>query len=182
MCVYFGMLSRGRLGAVLAGLGFMLPGFLLMLGLSWLYVTYGIRDAHVAAALAGLQAAVVALVVFATYRIGRHAVTSPVLWGIAVGGFVAALLGIHFAVALLAGALLHPLAAAGRVRSVVVVGALLASACVAWWLWARSGTLATAVVTTVHGTPGAVALLGYGPYLAPRRCDLRRRPGGRFRS
>ena len=29
LCVYFGMLARGRVGAVLAGLGFMLPGFVL---------------------------------------------------------------------------------------------------------------------------------------------------------
>src|SRR5687767_9808665 len=36
LCVYFGMLARGRLGGFLAGLGFMLPGLLLMLLLSWL--------------------------------------------------------------------------------------------------------------------------------------------------
>jgi chromate transporter len=29
------MRSRGRMGGVLAGLGFMLPGFLLMFALSW---------------------------------------------------------------------------------------------------------------------------------------------------
>ena len=38
LCVYFGRLRGGRLGGFLAGLGFMLPGFLLMLGLSVLYV------------------------------------------------------------------------------------------------------------------------------------------------
>ncbi len=34
LCVYFGYRSRGRLGGLLAGLGFMLPGFVLMFGLS----------------------------------------------------------------------------------------------------------------------------------------------------
>ena len=34
LCVYFGRLRGGRLGGILAGLGFMLPGFVLMLGLS----------------------------------------------------------------------------------------------------------------------------------------------------
>jgi chromate transporter len=38
LCVYFGRLRGGKLGGFLAGLGFMLPGFLLMLGLSVLYV------------------------------------------------------------------------------------------------------------------------------------------------
>jgi chromate transporter len=38
LCVYFGRMPRGKLGGLLAGLGFMLPGFLLMLGLSVLYV------------------------------------------------------------------------------------------------------------------------------------------------
>src|SRR5688572_27819229 len=42
LCVYFGTLARGRLGGLLAGLGFMLPGLVLMLGLSWFYVRYGI--------------------------------------------------------------------------------------------------------------------------------------------
>src|SRR5215203_966376 len=38
LCVYFGRLRGGKLGGFMAGLGFMLPGFLLMLGLSALYV------------------------------------------------------------------------------------------------------------------------------------------------
>ena len=38
LCVYFGRRRGGRLGGLLAGLGFMLPGFLLMLGASILYV------------------------------------------------------------------------------------------------------------------------------------------------
>ena len=35
LCIYFGVLTRGRLGGFLAGLSFLLPGFLLMLALSW---------------------------------------------------------------------------------------------------------------------------------------------------
>src|SRR3712207_5989387 len=42
LCVYFGRLRGGRLGGLVAGLGFMLPGFLLMLGLSVLYVEAGV--------------------------------------------------------------------------------------------------------------------------------------------
>src|ERR671918_1314388 len=63
LCVYFGMLSRGRLGGILAGLGFMLPGFVLMFALSWLYVTYGLKTSGTfAVVFAAVQAAVAALV------------------------------------------------------------------------------------------------------------------------
>ena len=38
LCVFFGRTGGGRLGGFMAGLGFMLPGFLLMLAFSALYV------------------------------------------------------------------------------------------------------------------------------------------------
>src|SRR3990170_7729486 len=37
LCVHLGMLKRGRLGGLLAGLGFMLPGLMLILALAWAY-------------------------------------------------------------------------------------------------------------------------------------------------
>jgi chromate transporter len=55
LCVYFGMRSRGRWGGVLAGLGFMLPGFVLMFALSWAYV------ALAALAVAGVAGYVVSM-------------------------------------------------------------------------------------------------------------------------
>jgi chromate transporter len=76
LCVYFGMLAGGRLGGFLAGLGFMLPGFLLMLGLSWFYVRYGVQSPLFAAVFAGFQPAVAALIVRAVHRIGQHALTN----------------------------------------------------------------------------------------------------------
>ena len=44
LCVYFGMKAGGRTGGFLAGLAFMLPGFLLMLLFTWLYVKFGLRS------------------------------------------------------------------------------------------------------------------------------------------
>src|ERR1700733_10448470 len=37
LCMFFGCLSAGRLGAIVAGIAFMLPGFVLMLLASYLY-------------------------------------------------------------------------------------------------------------------------------------------------
>ncbi|WP_207920442.1 chromate efflux transporter, partial [Pseudomonas aeruginosa] len=72
ICVHFGIRAKGRLGGVLAGLGFMLPGFLLMFALSWLYFQIDIAGTALGAAFLGMQAAVIALIVRAVHRIGEH--------------------------------------------------------------------------------------------------------------
>ena len=100
LCVYFGMLARGRIGAILAGLGFMLPGFLLMFALSWFYVTYGVNSPVFAGIFYGFQAAVAALIVRAVHRIGGHALTDRWLWGIAIFSGIAQWFGINFLITL----------------------------------------------------------------------------------
>src|SRR5918997_2624640 len=100
LCVYFGMLARGRLGGFLAGLGFMLPGFVLMFALSWFYLTFGINTPMFQGIFLGFQAAVVALIVRAVHRIGEHALHDRWLMGIAGVALVAQLLGMHFAITL----------------------------------------------------------------------------------
>ncbi|MBW3550103.1 MAG: chromate efflux transporter [Proteobacteria bacterium] len=139
LCVYFGMRSRGRWGGVLAGLGFMLPGFVLMFALSWAYVRYGLQTQGVAAVFAAVQVAVAALIVRAVVRIGEHVVTDRWLWGIAIGATAAQLAGLHFGIILsAAGAVyllarrqfwrlawaLAALAAAGVIGYTVVMGGL----------------------------------------------------------
>jgi chromate transporter len=100
LCVYFGTLARGRIGGLLAGLGFMLPGFLLILGLSWVYVRFGLASPAVAAVFAGVQAGVLALIVRAVHRIGAHALHDRFLWAVAVAAAAATLAGAHFLVTL----------------------------------------------------------------------------------
>ena len=89
LCVYFGMIARGRPGGLLAGLGFMLPGVLFVLGAAWLYVEHGI-DGELAAAFVGAQVAAIALILRAVHRIGSTALVRPVHWIVAI--VVAALL------------------------------------------------------------------------------------------
>ena len=101
MCVYFGMLARGRLGGLLAGLGFMLPGFGLMFLLSWFYLTVGITSPLFQAIFVGFGAAVVALIIRAVHRIGGHALHDRWLLGIAAAAFAGELLGVYFAVTLI---------------------------------------------------------------------------------
>jgi chromate transporter len=102
LCVYFGYLARGRIGGLLAGLGFMLPGLALMLALSWAYVRFGIAAIAPAGLFYGFQAAVLALILRAVHRIGRHALTDPWLWALAAVAVASELAGVHFAVTLAA--------------------------------------------------------------------------------
>src|SRR5687768_6735106 len=107
LCVYFGMLARGRIGAVLAGLGFMLPGFVLMLVLSWIYVRVGLASALFSALVFGFKPAVAALIVRAVHRIGQHALTDRWLWMIAIAAGVATRLNVHFLIILISAGLLY---------------------------------------------------------------------------
>lgn len=86
LCVYFGRLRGGKLGGLLAGLGFMLPGFLLMLGLSILYVEANLGG-RLEELFYGLTAAVGALVARALIRLGGSFVTDVPLTIIAIGAF-----------------------------------------------------------------------------------------------
>lgn len=100
ICVYMGMLAKGRWGGFLAGLGFMLPGFILMLILSWLYVEFQITQSVFAGVFLGISPAVVALIVRAVHRIGSHVIINKWLWGIMIGSAIASFLGITFWVSL----------------------------------------------------------------------------------
>jgi chromate transporter len=103
LCVYFGSLARGRLGGLVAGLGFMLPGFCLMMLLSWAYMRWGLSAPAWAAVFLGCQPAVVALIVRAAFRIGGHALTRPHLWLIAAGAAASSLAGVSFILSLVLG-------------------------------------------------------------------------------
>ena len=110
LCVYFGYRARGRLGGLLAGLGFMLPGFVLMFALSWLYVRHGLQLQGMADVFVAVQAVVAALIVRAVIRIGGHVMTDRWLVAAAVLAMVAQLAGVHFGFVLLGAGALYVLA------------------------------------------------------------------------
>ena len=100
LCVHFGVLSRGRIGGILAGLGFMLPGFVLMFLLSWLYLSLNLAATAFQAVFLGIQPAVIALIVRACHRIGGHCLTNTALWAVAGLAATGELLGVSFYVTL----------------------------------------------------------------------------------
>jgi chromate transporter len=88
LAIYIGWLLHRTAGGLVAGILFVLPGALVMLGLSIFYVLY--NDAPVIEALFfGIKAAVLAVVVEAVIRIGKRALKNRVMVAIAVVAFLA---------------------------------------------------------------------------------------------
>ena len=62
LCMFFGCLSAGRVGGILAGLAFILPGLILMLLASYLYSLAGFENKYFNASFRALQPIVAAMV------------------------------------------------------------------------------------------------------------------------
>ena len=88
LAVYIGWLLHKTKGGLIAGALFVLPGFLAILGLSYLYVLLG-HVPLIEGLFFGLKAAVLAVVVQAVVRVGSRALKNNVMRGIAAAAFVA---------------------------------------------------------------------------------------------
>jgi chromate transporter len=114
LCVYFGRIRGGKLGGFLAGLGFMLPGFLLMLGLSILYVEADLAR-HLDELFYGLKAAVGALLARALVRLSRSFITDVPLAFLAGAAFALTVFASsNFALVLLGAGIAYELWTSGR--------------------------------------------------------------------
>ena len=88
LATYIGWLLHGVRGGIAAGVLFVLPSLGILIALSVIYVSYG-NTPVVAGVLWAIKPAVVAIVLFAAWRIGSKALKNPVLWGVAVASFTA---------------------------------------------------------------------------------------------
>lgn len=149
LATYLGWLLHGVRGGLVAGLLFVLPGYLALMALSIAYVALGDVTA-VTAALYGLKAAVLAVVVEAVARIGKRVLKNPAMYALAAAAFVA----------LFVFAVPFPL---------VVVGAGLAGL-----LGARIAPRSFVVLQGVGGGKGVVDHLLDGELPEPARPDVGR--------
>jgi chromate transporter len=182
LAIYLGWKLHGIRGGLVAGLGFIGPAMVLLLGLSWLYARFGSQPVATGVLL-GLKAAVLALVLQALVRIGRRALDTPLHVAVAIAAFAALeFLGVPFPWIVLSAGLaglaaswraprpervaLPPgrpgaplrVAAAGLVLWLVpllAVGALLGTES----LWSRLYLFFTQAALVTFG--GAYAVLGY---------------------
>ena len=88
LATYVGWRLHGTLGGLAAGLLFVLPGALIVLGLSIAYAYYGQVPA-VEAAFLGIKAAVLVIVIEALLRVAKRALRGPDDVAIAAASFVA---------------------------------------------------------------------------------------------
>jgi len=88
LAVYIGWLMHKTKGGLVAGTLFVLPGFVAIMVLSWIYAGLGNVGA-IQALFFGLKAAVLAIVLEAVVRVGRRALKNNVMVGIAAAAFIA---------------------------------------------------------------------------------------------
>jgi len=88
LAAYIGWLLHKTKGGLVAGALFVLPGFLAILSLSYLYVLLG-HAPLVAGLFFGLKAAVLSMVIQAVIRVGSRALKNNVKRSIAAAAFVA---------------------------------------------------------------------------------------------
>ena len=88
LAVYIGWLMHRTVGGIIAGVLFVLPSLLLLIGVSWAYMAYGSLPA-VAGILYGMKPAVVAIVLAAAWRIGQRTLRNRPLMAIALLAFIA---------------------------------------------------------------------------------------------
>ena len=110
LCVHLGTSRGGKLSGLLAGLGFMLPGFLLVLGLSALYARLALDRPPLSAIFLGMQIGVLAIIVRAVIRIGGDILSDRWTWVLAIIAFTATMSGMSFWLVLPAVGLAYVLA------------------------------------------------------------------------
>jgi len=81
LAIYLGWLRHGVLGATLVAIAFVLPSFLMVLGLSALYVAYGGLP-WMRGAFYGIGAAVIAVIARSAYKLARSTIGRDPLYGV----------------------------------------------------------------------------------------------------
>src|SRR5881397_1804605 len=86
LAIYVGYLKRKLWGGILAGLTFILPGAVVMIVLSWLYVRYG-QLPQVNNALYILKPAVLGIIAAGVIKLARASIKNALLGALLIGAF-----------------------------------------------------------------------------------------------
>ncbi|MBA3461861.1 MAG: chromate efflux transporter [Deltaproteobacteria bacterium] len=139
LAIHIGRERRGWAGLLVAGVCFIGPAFLIVLGLAWGYTRYGTLPA-VDGVLYGIKPVIIAVIAHALWTLGRTAIKSVWLGIVGAAALAATLAGVHELIVL---------AAAGGLV-VIARGVGPRSAPAAWFPWPLLATGgASAVVATI---------------------------------
>src|SRR4030042_5300187 len=105
MAIHIGYVRAGWPGLIAAGSAFILPAFLISLALSWIYVRFGALPEG-QALFYGINPVVMAIILVATFRLGKTALKGKVQVLLGVLAFGAALLGMNEVLILLGSGVL----------------------------------------------------------------------------
>jgi chromate transporter len=162
LATYLGWLLHGARGGLAAGILFVLPGALVMVGLSLLYAL-GRGIAAVDGALFGIKAAVLVIVVEALIRIGKRALKSHLLLALAAAAFIGIFfLALPFPLIVAAAALIGWLVARRSPEQLGLADKVEAAPPPAEGRW-RHFFLACLIGLVVWWAPIALAALAFGP-------------------
>jgi len=101
MAIHIGYVRAGWPGLIAAGAAFIFPAFLISLALSWIYVQYGALPEG-KALFYGINPVVMAIILVASYRLGKTALKGKIQALLGLLAFGAALLGANEVLILLA--------------------------------------------------------------------------------
>jgi chromate transporter len=88
LAIYIGWMLHRSWGGIVAGTLFVLPSLFILSFLTWIYLAFG--DVQwVQGIFSGIKPAVVAIVLFAAWRIGTRALHNRLLWAFAAASFLA---------------------------------------------------------------------------------------------
>jgi chromate transporter len=147
MAINVGFVRAGWAGLCVAGASFILPAAVITGAFAWAYVRFGGMPQAVSV-LAGVKAAVIAVIAIAIWRLGKTAVKDlglAVLGGAALATFF---LGVSPLVILFGGGLIGMLVR--RLASLRAAGALLVAPLFPWSLGLTAGTSAAAGAVVVR--------------------------------
>jgi chromate transporter len=88
LAIYIGWMLHRTWGGIVAGSLFVLPSLFILAALTYVYLAFGDLT-FVQGVFNGIKPAVVAIVVFAAWRIGSRALKNNVLWALAAASFIA---------------------------------------------------------------------------------------------
>lgn len=140
LAIHIGHHRAGWRGLLVAGTAFVLPAMLIVMGVSWIYVTYGSLP-DVRAVMVGIGPVIIGIIAQGLWGMGTTALKSPGLALLGCASLVAVLLGVDELVVLGCAAALAMLAhSATRRGMAAAIGTLLAGS--------TTATLAASTVTT----------------------------------